>query len=1012
MIKKTAHIISHSHWDREWYLPFETHRHLLVKLMDTLLDTIEADPAFRSFHLDGQTIILDDYLAIRPEQEERLARHIREGRLIIGPWYVLQDEFLTSSEANVRNLQYGHRDAAKYGEGVVCKIGYFPDSFGNMGQAPQLLLQAGIDTAVFGRGVTPTGFNNSVGEAGQFESPYSEMMWQSPDGSSVLGILFANWYCNGMEVPVDPEQAKAYWDSRLEKAEKFASTPHLLFMNGCDHQPVQTDLSEAIRTAEQLYPDTSFVHSSFDEYVQAVKATMPERLSVIEGELRSQRTEGWYTLVNTASARVYLKQMNHKVQTLLEKAAEPLAVFAASLGHPYPSHWLEYGWKTLMQNHPHDSICGCSVDEVHREMVTRFEKSGQVAENVIAECLQAIAGHIDTAAFAGYGAAGETAFPFAVFNTSGWEREGTVSVELTVYRKYFSEGAPDRIARELGAMPLPNGILADEAGQIVRHTLEDLGVMFGYDLPEDKFRQPYMGRKIRLTFHSGAVPALGYRSFAWITGQASEAKAAAEAKQAETAPNLPKADGIPVEANACDQVLTGERTMENRYLKVEIADDGSLTVTEKSTGRVYAGLGIYEDTGDIGNEYIYKQSADGAVWTSQGRAAEIRLVENAGYRAAFEIVHRIELPASADERLEAEIAGMTPFTQREACRSTATVPMELRLSVMLEANGKGVHLQTAFENKAKDHRLRMLFPTDSHSAVHYADSIFEVAQRDNEPSAEWKNPSNCYHQHAFAGVYDETSGLTVANRGLQEYELQRDGRATIAVTLVRAVAELGDWGVFLTPEAQCLRSCTAELYVIPHSGGGEERAFDAYEEAYKYQVPWQSIQMQVSAGAQGNTDADAASRAAGTAITDVAAGAQGNTDVDVASRAAGMAKTAGAAENAGAAAISPAAAEVRQARSLLPASLSFLQWSGAGIAFSSLKLNEQTGDWMARWYNMGKGESRLSFRLNEALGSGGAYRSGVLEDIVERLCAGNEAELPVRGCEIVTVGIHPGNVSR
>ncbi|MBD2866647.1 alpha-mannosidase [Paenibacillus oceani] len=934
--KKTAHIISHSHWDREWYLPFETHRHLLVKLMDTLLDTIESDPSFRSFHLDGQTIILDDYLAIRPEQQERLARHIREGRLIIGPWYVLQDEFLTSSEANVRNLQYGHRDAAKYGEEVVCKIGYFPDSFGNMGQAPQLLLQAGIDTAVFGRGVTPTGFNNSVGDAGEYESPYSEMMWKSPDGSSVLGILFANWYCNGMEVPVDPEQAKAYWDSRLDKAEKFASTPHLLFMNGCDHQPLQTDLTEAIRTAERLYPDTRFVHSSFEEYVQAVKATMPERLSVIEGELRSQRTEGWYTLVNTASARVYLKQMNHKVQTLLEKAAEPLAVFAASLGHPYPSHWLEYGWKTLMQNHPHDSICGCSVDEVHREMVTRFEKSGQVAENVIAESLQTITGHIDTSAFAGDGAAGESAFPFTVFNTSGWERKGTVSVELTVGHSYFSEGAPDRLARELGALPLPTGLLVDENGRPVLHTLDDLGVQFGYDLPDDKFRQPYMGRRIRLTFHSGAVPALGYRTYAWVTGQAAHTAAAAEAVAGE-------------------KVTAGERTLENRYLKVEIEGDGSLTVTEKRTGRIYAGLGVYEDTGDIGNEYIYKQSADGSVWTTEGCAADIRLTEDTGYRAAIEIVHRIKLPASADERLEAEIAGMVPFTSRKACRSSATVPMELRLIVELEANGKGVRLLSSFDNKAKDHRLRMLFPTDSRSSVHYADSIFEVARRDNEPSAEWKNPSNCQHQHAFASVHDETSGLTVANRGLQEYELVRDGRSTIAVTLVRSVAELGDWGVFLTPEAQCLRPCTAELYVIPHDGGGEEPAFSAYAEAYKYQIPWQTIQIRPDMTEAGRELAD---------------------------------------------------------RHLLPASLSFLQWSGAGMAFSSLKLNEQTGDWMARWYNMGKRGTELSFRMNAVIGAESAYRSGILEDAGAELAAENGAELTAGGCEIVTVGIRPASVSR
>jgi alpha-mannosidase len=249
----------------------------------------------------------------------------------------------------------------------------------------------------------------------------------------------------------------------------------------------------------------------------------------------------------------------------------------------------------------------------------------------------------------------------------------------------------------------------------------------------------------------------------------------------------------------------------------------------------------------------------------------------------------------------------------------------------------------------------MLFPTDSRSDVHYADSIFEVARRDNEPSAEWKNPSNCQHQHAFASVHDEMSGLTVANRGLQEYELVRDGRSTIAVTLVRSVAELGDWGVFLTPEAQCLRPCTAELYVIPHDGGGEEPAFAAYEEAYKYQIPWQTIQIRPEISGAGRELAD---------------------------------------------------------RHPLPASLSFLQWSGAGMAFSSLKLNEQTGDWMARWYNMGKRGTELSFRMSAAIGAESAYRSGILEDAGAELAAENGAELPAGGCEIVTVGIRPASVFR
>ena len=122
----------------------------------------------------------------------------------------------------------------------------------------------------------------------------------------------------------------------------------------------------------------------------------------MRGELRSQRTDGWSTLVNTASARVYLKQMNQVGQTMLEKVAEPLAAFAHAGGQgQYPHHLLKYAWKTLMQNHPHDSICGCSVDEVHREMVTRFDKSRHVAETIVDDSKHAVAAAVDTSAFAG-----------------------------------------------------------------------------------------------------------------------------------------------------------------------------------------------------------------------------------------------------------------------------------------------------------------------------------------------------------------------------------------------------------------------------------------------------------------------------------------------------------------------------------------------------------------------------------------------------------------------------------
>ncbi|KOR87905.1 alpha-mannosidase [Paenibacillus solani] len=823
MTRTTAHLISHTHWDREWYMPYEHHHYLLVELMNNLLETLEQDDRYRYFHLDGQTIIIEDYLQVHPEKREQLEKYITEGRIIIGPWYVLQDEFLTSSEANVRNLLIGHQDAAKYG--VISKLGYFPDSFGNMGQAPQLLQQADIDTAVFGRGVKPTGFDNVVIDpiSSSYESPYSEMFWTSPDGSKVVGVLFANWYSNGNEVPVDPEEAKIFWDKRLADAGKYASTSELLFMNGCDHQPVQQDLGDAIDTAKALFPEVDFVHSSFENYMEALKQQLPADLVTVEGELRSQHTDGWGTLVNTASARIYLKQLNQVGQTLLEKGAEPIAALAHLVsGKAYPHQLLTYAWKTLMQNHPHDSICGCSVDEVHREMVDRFDKSRHITEAIIEESLQAVAGQIDTSDVEAWG---KDSLPVTIFNMTGWDRSGTVSVELIAAKSYFKEGPnPTAIAERLAELPihLEEGSLLDDNGRIIAAKAEDLGVQFGYELPKDQFRRPYMARKIRLTFEAGQVPALGFKTFAWDPSPSK----AAEAPQSS--------------------LVALDQGMANEFISVHIHEDGSYDVTDKRSQQTFEGLGRYEDCGDIGNEYVFRQPDGDIAITTKGVPARITLIENEPYRISYEIVHEWEIPAAADALFEEEKRKMVPFRKRQAARSKETLPFRIVTILSLEQSGKGVQVSASFNNQAKDHRLRVLFPTGLEAKTHHADSVFEAAERDIIPAPEWINPSNAQHQHAFVSVSDGKSGFTVANKGLNEYEVLRDRLNTIAVTLLRSVSELGDWGVFPTPEAQCLGDHTVEFAIYPHAGTVVESM--TFAEAYQYQSPWFHIQTQPKQG--------------------------------------------------------------------------------------------------------------------------------------------------------------------
>lgn len=803
----TVHIIPHSHWDREWYLPFEQHRMKLVELIDRTMELFAKDPSFSHFHLDGQTIVLDDYLEIKPENKALVERCVRDGTFSCGPWYILQDEFITSGEANVRNLLTGLKEAAQYGK--VCKIGYFPDAFGNAGQMPQLLKQAGMEAIVFGRGVKPVGFDNKVSGGGEYDSAYSEMFWEAPDGSALPAILFANWYNNGAEIPVEEEAAKAFWEEGLQKARRFAGTGQLLFMNGCDHQPVQQNLTAAMETARKLYPEIRFVLSDFPSYVEAVLAEWDDTISTVQGELTSQETDGLVTLVNTTSSHIPLKQKNRVGEAALEKEAEPMAALAMLYGKPYPQELLAYSWKKLMQNHPHDSICGCSIDEVNREVDIRFDKSCQVANALFAESMAWMADRIDTARLAA-GAAGKI-HPFVVFNTTGWERSSVVTVLVDVSRCY-GRNLPEEYDK-MKEITLPSYVVKDADGRTVCAAVADAGTRFGYDLPKDKFRQPYMARRVSVTLEAEKIPALGYRTY-----YLEEEPAAAGFAEALTVEAGKRQADRP-------SLCRGKRAMENDVLKVEIHEDGSYSVTHKESGKCYSHIGYYEDTGDIGNEYIYVQDAGKTPILTRGKTAQIEKIEDEPYRCVYRIRHTLEVPAGADETLAKEQRRCVDIHHRTAGRSKKTVPLSITTKLILEKSAAGVKVETTIDNPAKDHRIRMVLPTGLQARTHFADSMFEVAERPNRHSRHWKNPSGCEHQQNFVALQEKEGGLLVANIGLYEYEVLPDQENAIAVTLLRCTGEMGDWGDFPTPNAQLLGVHTLSCEVIAFGADGMEQAF-------------------------------------------------------------------------------------------------------------------------------------------------------------------------------------------
>ncbi|MEO1772083.1 alpha-mannosidase [Candidatus Enterococcus ferrettii] len=807
-MKKKVYIISHSHWDREWYMAYEQHHMRLVQLMDDLLDLIEHDPEFHSFHLDGQTIILDDYLQVRPERKAAVQRAIASGKLQIGPFYILQDDFLISSESNARNMLIGMEESKKWGTPVM--LGYFPDTFGNMGQTPQMMKQANLAAAAFGRGVKPIGFDNEVLED-RYTSQYSEMNWQGPDGTEIFGLLFANWYSNGNEIPAEETAAKAFWDQKLADAEKYASTDHLLMMNGVDHQPVQKDISKAITLANKLYPNYEFVHSSFAEYLEAVQADLPEEIGQVTGELTSQETDGWFTLANTSSARVYLKQWNTKVSRQLENITEPLASMAFEVTGEYPHDQLDYAWKTLMQNHPHDSICGCSVDEVHREMLPRFEKANEVGKYLAEEAAEQLVSTIDTSEFP------EGSYPFIVFNTASAAKSGTAQVDLELKRITFQEQYPSDGYETLAQEAKKQYHVINQSGQTIPAVISEERIRFDYDLPKDRFRIPYMEKYVTVTIDVKDLPPFSWESFSLVEG-------AVDAMEG----SLIKEEG---------------RVLENGQVKVTIAGDGSISLTDKELGRTVNNLLIFEDVGDIANEYIFKQPENDQAILSTSFDHRVEVLEDTPLTGKIRLVHELKIPQAAEDLLALEQQMVVDFRKRKAQRSEKRISFILTTEITLDNHNRRVNFETRVNNQAKDHRLRVLFPTMITADTHEADSIYETVVRPTKPSKHWENPANPQHQHAFVNLHNQQYGLTVSNFGLNEYEIIDD---TIALTLLRSVGEMGDWGYFPTPEAQCLGEHTFSFGVELH--GDPASRYQTYKQAHSAQVPLTTRQTNVHSG--------------------------------------------------------------------------------------------------------------------------------------------------------------------
>ncbi len=745
-MKKIVHIIPHSHWDREWYQPFEAHRIKLVELFDAIIEEMEKSDEYTCYHMDGQFIPVEDYLEIRPHMRERLQKLIREDRIQVGPWYVLQDEFLTSGEANVRNMLYGIKLSKEFGaDPLMC--GYFPDAFGNIGQAPQICRGFGIDNAVFGRGLNDVGTDNQV--IRQNGITKSEMLWRAPDGSEVIGVLFVDWYCNANEMPSDPQELKEYLEEMCSSLENYSITDHLLGMNGCDHQPLQRNLVQVIKTANQVQDQYEVKQSNFKDYIEAIRPYV-EKMTPFEGEIIGQYTSGWYLLTSTASTHIDIKTRNWKNQHTLERLAEPASRLAALCGGKYDRDFFLYAWRRLMQNHPHDSICTCSCDEVYDAMLARFDSSQQVADKMTESALTYLAGAVDT----------DCGGDKAILVLSLEPAKSTTLVKTHV--DFDHEEGTTAIA------------IYDSEGNPVPFTCNRSDNLFTYTLPNDKFRQVRYVDRYEVEFPV-TTDAMGWQVYKVV-----------------------KAESLP--ETAC-LITVNENGMENEALSVTFRPDGAFDLTDRRTGRTFYAQNRLEDQPDRGESYNFEAGG------------EAKLCERAEY-SLYETT-----PFSATFRTVAELPGDATVTSY----------------VTLTAGINRVDIKSVINNRGENHRIRALFDSDVVADQILSEGQFDLTARPIEPTFTWENPSNLQKTQAFLAMEPEQgAALAIANRGICEYEVLRNGHNTVAITLLRGVAEMGDWGYFPTPKCQCIGEYTLEYAVLPYC---TDCRGAAYRAAYDFAAP-------------------------------------------------------------------------------------------------------------------------------------------------------------------------------
>ncbi len=785
--KPDLFLVPHTHWDREWYEPFQRFRLRLVELLDQVLDQAEADPRFR-FTLDGQTAAVDDYLEVRPENRERLRALVVDGQLAVGPWQILMDEFLCSGENIVRNLERGMTRAMDLGG--VMPVGYLPDMFGHCAQMPQVLAGAGLRHACVWRGVP----SRISGHA---------FRWQAPDGSSVRTEYLPAGYGNAAYLFTDPDGPEGRIRDFAARMQPWFGDQGVLAMYGTDHTAPIPDLAQV---AARQSSGHSIRVTTLAEYLE--RHRKPERLPTVRGELRSHARAN--ILPGVLSARRHLKVALRRAERMVERYAEP---WAALYADSWPGVYLDLAWDRLVASSCHDSVTGCGADETAVQVGARIAEAGQLGQAVRDSVVGSIAARVPRGRL-------------VAVNPSPHERLGWVAVDVPVsadVRDVVLE-LPDgrRLAsQELGRYePLLDvrGVPAAELSGVFTS-------IHGHEL----FGQSVLDARLEpdeqsLTFTVGAWPGgppfdlVGLRRKVdeaaggdgrWTVRIQEQERRRVGAVVPVPALGWSSLRALPGVMEVPEPVRVEGHSLDNGLVRLSVDDHGVVALEARDGTRV-ADIARLVDGGDRGDTYNYAApGADRVV--SQPVSVAVEILERGPLRGVITLFRDYDWPAGVewdgDRRREVLVRNVT-LTRLEVRHGEPFVRMEVQV-----------------DNRCLDHRLRLHVALPRRASTSHAEGQFAVVTRGRTAEGgHGETPTPTFPASGFVDAGD----VALLLDGPSEYELVDDGMQ-LAVTLVRSVGRLSrnvnpsrsePAGPQLeTPGAQCLGQSTSLFAVLPHRGG-------------------------------------------------------------------------------------------------------------------------------------------------------------------------------------------------